>query len=133
MTKIQLLRETLSALIYNKYFEFFIMGIIILSAMLIGIDTFELAPTDLMDERMKIHPWSWSFYVSFIFLTTYTFLNMIIGIILESLTAEHKKEAFTEEKKLLRELVEQNRLLIEKVERLEDLLDEKNSNNFREK
>ena len=44
MTKIQLLRETLSAVIYNKYFEFFIMGIIILSAMLIGIDTFELAP-----------------------------------------------------------------------------------------
>jgi len=268
MISIRELRETLSVLIYNKYFEFFIMGIIIFSAMLMGIDTFELDPlyqeiiftadqlitiifvmeiimritsyekpldffkdgwnifdfvivtvslipiagnesavarllrifrilrlitilpelkgiinalfksaksiayvlilmfiifyifaimgtiffeevksgqwsdvgralltlfqvmtfegwTDLMDETMKIHPWSWLFYVSFIFLTTYTFLNMIIGIILESLTEEHKKEAFDDGKKLLKELLEQNRVLLKKVEHLEEILDKK--------
>lgn len=268
---LKILRETLSALIYNKYFEFFMMGIIIFSAMLIGIDTFELDPVyeeiiltldqfisiifvmeimmritsyekpldffkdgwnvfdfvivsmslipidgnesavarllrifrilrlitilpelkgiinalfksaksigyvlilmfiifyiyaimgtvffedatsgqwrdvgralltlfqimtfegwnDLMNETMKTHSWSWFFYVSFIFLTTYTFLNMIIGIMIETLTQEHKKEdlkALVDERLLLKELVEQNRLLLQKVEHLEEIMDEK--------
>ena len=38
------LKESLSELIANRYFELFMMGIIIFSAMLIGIDTFKLAP-----------------------------------------------------------------------------------------
>ncbi len=271
MISIKELRETLSALIYNKYFEFFIMGIIILSAMLVGIDTFELPPlyqeiiftmdqlitivfvmeivmritsyekpweffkdawnifdfiivsvslipingnesgiirllrifrilrlitilpelksiinalfnsaksigyvmllmfiifyiyavmgniffeelksgawrdlgaalltlfqimtfegwTDIMHESMELYPYSWVFYVSFIVLTAYTFLNMIIGIIIETLNEEHHKDELdeiVEEKKLLRELVEQNRLLIEKVEHLEEVMGEK--------
>jgi len=44
MISIAELRETLALVIYNKYFEFFMMSIIILSAMLVGIDTFELNP-----------------------------------------------------------------------------------------
>jgi len=44
MISIAELRQTLALLIYNKYFEFFMMSIIILSALLVGVDTFELAP-----------------------------------------------------------------------------------------
>ncbi|MCH9740254.1 MAG: ion transporter [Epsilonproteobacteria bacterium] len=78
--------------------------------------------TEVMYETMEIHPWSWAFYLSFIFLTTFTFLNMIIGIILDTLNEEHKKEnqeAENEEKQLLRDLIEQNRQLNEKIDKLE--------------
>ena len=74
--------------------------------------------TDVMHESMKIHSWSWIFYLLFIFLTTFTFLNMIIGIMLESLNEEHKEDE-TPETKLLKELVEQNKFLVGKVGELE--------------
>ncbi len=78
--------------------------------------------TDIMHESMDIHPWSWIFYVLFICLTTFTFLNMIIGIILDSLNEEHKEEHRdddTQETILLKEIIEQNRLLSLKVDELE--------------
>ena len=73
--------------------------------------------TDVMYESMDIYPWSWIFYILFIFLTTFTFLNMIIGIMLDSLNSEHKEED-SQEKRLLKELIEQNKILNEKVDRL---------------
>ena len=73
--------------------------------------------TDVMYESMEIHSWSWIFYILFIFLTTFTFLNMIIGIMVESLNEEHKKDE-TPETKLLEEIVEQNKILVEKIEEL---------------
>jgi voltage-gated sodium channel len=78
--------------------------------------------TDIMMESMETHPYSWVFFVSFIVLTAYTFLNMIIGIIIETLNEEHKKDEKKEhqdEQALLKELVEQNRMLVKKVEALE--------------
>jgi len=86
--------------------------------------------TDIMHESMKIHPWSWIFYILFIFLTTFTFLNMIIGIMLESLNEEHKeehKDDDTQEMVLLKEIIEQNKILAKKVEELEKkIMEEKN-------
>ena len=35
---------------------------------------------------------SWSFYISFIFLTAFAFLNMVIGIVVNVLEEEHQKE-----------------------------------------
>jgi len=84
---------------------------------LFRIMTFE-GWTDVMYESMEIYPSSWIFYVLFIFLTTFTFLNMIIGIMLESLTEEHKVEKSKEEE-LLHQIIEQNKLLQEKIELLE--------------
>ena len=81
--------------------------------------------TDVMYESMEIHPWSWMFYVLFIFLTTFTFLNMIIGIILESLNEEHKEEHKhdeTQETVLLKEIIEQNKILSKKVDDLERIV-----------
>jgi voltage-gated sodium channel len=81
--------------------------------------------TDVMYESMEIYPSSWIFYLAFIFLTTFTFLNLIIGILLESLNEEHeteKQKKESEEMLLLKELKEQNRLLNEKMESLEECI-----------
>jgi voltage-gated sodium channel len=48
--------------------------------------------TDVMYETMAIYPMSWTFYVSFIFLTAFAFLNMLIGIVVNVLDEEHQKE-----------------------------------------
>jgi len=46
--------------------------------------------TDVMYETMKVHPWSWVFYLTFIFLTAFAFLNMIIGIVVKVLEDEQQ-------------------------------------------
>lgn len=48
--------------------------------------------TDVMYETMEIHPLSWMFYLSFIFLTTFAFLNMVIGIVVNVMENEHAEE-----------------------------------------
>ena len=48
--------------------------------------------TDVMYETMAVYPLSWMFYLSFIFLTTFAFLNMVIGIVVNVLEDEHAKE-----------------------------------------
>lgn len=45
--------------------------------------------TDVMYETMSVYPLSWIFYLTFIFLTAFIFLNMMVGAILEVMTAEH--------------------------------------------
>jgi len=47
--------------------------------------------TDIMYETMAVHPLSWVYYLSFIFLTAFTFLNMVIGIIVNVMEAENRK------------------------------------------
>lgn len=52
--------------------------------------------TDVMYETMAVYPLSWAFYLSFIFLTTFAFLNMVIGIVvnvMENENADAKAEA----------------------------------------
>jgi voltage-gated sodium channel len=45
--------------------------------------------TDVMYETMQVYPFSWLFYLSFIFLTTFAFLNMVIGIVVSVMEDEH--------------------------------------------
>ncbi len=47
--------------------------------------------TDVMYETMQVHPFSWIFYMSFIFLTTFAFLNMVIGIVVNVMEDENRK------------------------------------------
>ena len=74
--------------------------------------------TDVMYETMAVYPFSWAFYVSFIFLTAFAFLNMVIGIVVNVLEEEHQKmldddpgrlhlEDLHAELKALRALIEQ--------------------------
>ncbi|MCL6416141.1 ion transporter [Aestuariirhabdus sp. Z084] len=48
--------------------------------------------TDVMYETMEVYPLSWFYYLSFIFLTAFAFLNMVIGIVVNVLEEEHQKE-----------------------------------------
>jgi voltage-gated sodium channel len=98
------------------------LGVALLT--LFQVMTFE-GWTDIMHESMKLHAYSWVFYVTFIVLTAYTFLNMIIGIIIETLNDEHKKDELDDKNDLLKELVQQNQLLIKKVENLELMINKK--------
>ncbi len=52
--------------------------------------------TDVMYETMSVYPLSWAYYLSFIFLSAFAFLNMIIGIVVNVLEGEHKKIAAAE-------------------------------------
>ncbi|MCU7814402.1 MAG: ion transporter [Candidatus Thiodiazotropha sp. (ex Rostrolucina anterorostrata)] len=47
--------------------------------------------TDVMYQTMAVHPLSWFYYLSFIFIVAFVFLNMMIGIVLETLQSEHEK------------------------------------------
>lgn len=47
--------------------------------------------TDVMYETMEVYPFSWLYYLSFIFIVAFVFLNMMIGIVLETLQTEHQK------------------------------------------
>lgn len=60
--------------------------------------------TDVMYETMVQYPLSWVFYVTFIFLSAFAFLNMIIGIVVNVLDEQHRKERQEEGEPTLKEL-----------------------------
>ena len=47
--------------------------------------------TDVQYETMEVYPLSWMFYLSFIFFTTFAFLNMVIGIVVNVMEQEQHK------------------------------------------
>jgi len=47
--------------------------------------------TDVQYETMEVYPFSWVFYLSFIFFTAFAFLNMVIGIVVNVMEEEHAK------------------------------------------
>jgi voltage-gated sodium channel len=49
--------------------------------------------TDVMYETMHVHPLSWIYYLTFIFIVAFVFLNMMIGIVLETLQREHESHS----------------------------------------
>ena len=48
--------------------------------------------TDVMYETMDVYPFSWIFYIIFIFLTAFVFLNMMVGVVLDVMTRETAQE-----------------------------------------
>ncbi|MFT5635380.1 MAG: voltage-gated sodium channel [Cognaticolwellia sp.] len=48
--------------------------------------------TDIQYETMEVYPYSWIYYLTFIFFTTFAFLNMVIGIVVNVMEKEHAKE-----------------------------------------
>lgn len=45
--------------------------------------------TDVMYETMAVYPLSWIYYLTFIFLSAFAFLNMVIGIVVNVMEQEH--------------------------------------------
>jgi len=78
--------------------------------------------TDVMYETMAVHPTSWLYYLSFIFLTAFIFLNMMVGTILDVMTAEHEKETADLAHKERHEMADQIHQMREQLNRLEGLL-----------
>ncbi len=81
--------------------------------------------TDVMYETMEVYPFSWIFYLTFIFIVAFVFLNMMIGIVLEVLQREHEQfdresgEGEAGEVHWIREHTEQ---MEQRLERMEALL-----------
>lgn len=48
--------------------------------------------TDVMYETMEVYGLSWTYYLSFIFLTAFAFLNMVIGIVVSVIEKENAME-----------------------------------------
>ncbi len=46
--------------------------------------------TDVMYETQAVYPFSWIFYMTFIFLTAFAFLNMVIGIVINVMEQEQQ-------------------------------------------
>lgn len=63
--------------------------------------------TDVMYETQVSYPFSWVFYLSFIFFTAFAFLNMVIGIVVNVLEEERGKLAKGEVDELHQEEVNQ--------------------------
>lgn len=71
--------------------------------------------TDVMYETMTVYPFSWLFYISFIFFTAFAFLNMIIGIVVNVMEEEHQAEAQAAGEPTLIDLQEQIQTLTQMV------------------
>lgn len=84
--------------------------------------------TDVMYETMTVYPFSWSFYLSFIFIVAFVFLNMMIGIVLETLQREHEKsdrESGEGEAGEVHSIDQRTRDIEAKLDRIEQLLKQK--------
>ena len=81
--------------------------------------------TDVMYETMEVYPLSWMFYISFIILSAFVFLNMMIGVVIDVMQKEHEKfdreqgEGEAGEVHWIREHTE---IMEQRMERMETLL-----------
>lgn len=72
--------------------------------------------TDVMYEVMEIYSIGWLYFIVFIFLTAFAFLNMVIAILSNGLS----EESHPETDQNISEIKEQLRLLHEKLDKLDD-------------
>ncbi|SHG69189.1 voltage-gated sodium channel [Marinomonas polaris DSM 16579] len=79
--------------------------------------------TDVMYETMEVYPFSWIFYIIFIFLTAFVFLNMMVGVVLDVMTRETAIEEHENQENHHQALVTQISELQAQVARLADKID----------
>jgi voltage-gated sodium channel len=74
--------------------------------------------TDIQYETMEVYPYSWIYYMTFIFFTAFAFLNMVIGIVVNVMEEEHSKEKNKGEPTMreLKEEITELKVLIMKLE-----------------
>jgi len=81
--------------------------------------------TDVMYETMEVYPFSWIFYLTFIFIVAFVFLNMMIGIVLEVLQREHEqfdRESGEGEAGEVHWIREHTESMEQRMERIENML-----------
>ncbi|TKB45065.1 ion transporter [Thalassotalea mangrovi] len=79
----------IGSIIFHDINEFLWGDVSVALLTLFRVATFE-DWTDVMYETMAVYPLSWIFYLTFIFLTAFIFLNMMVGTVLEVMSAEHE-------------------------------------------
>ena len=82
--------------------------------------------TDVMYETMEVDPISWAFYLSFIFVVAFVFLNMMIGIVLETLQREHEQHDKEHGEGIAGEvdhIDQRTRQMDQRLERIESMLE----------
>ena len=57
---------------------------------LFQIMTLESWSMGIVRPVMEVHPWAWAFFVPFILCTTFTVLNLFIGVIVSAMQEEHE-------------------------------------------
>ncbi len=85
--------------------------------------------TDVMYETMDVYPFSWIFYIIFIFLTAFVFLNMMVGVVLDVMTRETAQEEHENQENHHHALVTQISELQAQVARLADKIDVQQDSN----
>lgn len=79
--------------------------------------------TDIQYETMEVYPFSWIYYMTFIFFTAFAFLNMVIGIVVGVMDEEMHKERLKSEPSMndlqsqIKGLQEQVQVLIDRENR----------------
>ncbi|MDP3379032.1 MAG: ion transporter [Brevundimonas sp.] len=71
---------------------------------LFQIMTLESWSMGIVRPVMEVHPYAWMFFVPFILCTTFTMLNLFIGIVVNAMQSEHEEEAKAERHKLEEDL-----------------------------
>lgn len=73
--------------------------------------------TDIQYETMDVYPFSWIFYMTFIFFTAFAFLNMVIGIVVGVMDEEHRKARTEKEPSMtdLKNEIEELKGLVKKL------------------
>ncbi len=72
---------------------------------LFTVMTLEGWVNDVVNPLMETRPWAWLFFIPFIIITTFTVLNLFIGIIVSAMQEEHAK-ARADELEAERELIQ---------------------------
>jgi voltage-gated sodium channel len=54
---------------------------------------------------MEAHPWAWAFFVPFILLTTFAVVNLLVGLVVNSMQEAHSEEATAETEAHRREVL----------------------------
>lgn len=93
---------------------------------LFRVATFE-SWTSIMYETMEVYPLSWIYYFSFIFLTAFVFLNMMIGAILEVMTAEHTQKEQEQAHQERADMAEQLNQMQQQLTQMQQLLERQNT------
>ena len=83
--------------------------------------------TDVMYATMTVHPASWLYYLSFIFLTAFVFLNMMVGTILDVMTEEHNRETANQAHRERHEMSAQLDRLQQQLDQMQSLMQQRRS------
>lgn len=82
---------------------------------------------EVAENTMNLYPWAWTFFIPFIIITSFTVLNLFIGIIVDALSIVQEKDVEDENTKLRREIRELRKDIIHLHEAIAQIRPDKKS------